>query len=279
MIEKSPELAAIAARIMDNLNRRDFASIANLFLPTPHGRYIGTDGHEWWHGTDYIAAYPTRQDEMPDYVVAVLEVEGFQAGGVGWAAVRTMTTFSNLEPRSARFTFVFVLESGFWRIVQHHASFEVPNPEVMGVEMTESLEDLLASMRAGADLRGLVRQGTITLLVTDVESSTELAAAAGDERWAEIIDWHDATIRRIVEDCGGTVVKTLGDGAMAAFDSVRGAARSAIAIQRAFAERTEPPELLIRIGLHVGDAVFAEDDFMGSTVNKAARVAAAARGG
>ncbi len=39
------------------------------------------------------------------------------------------------------------------------------------------------------------------------------------------------------------------------------------------------PAMKIRIGLHVGDVVLTDDDYLGNTVNKAARIAAAARGG
>jgi class 3 adenylate cyclase len=263
------------------MNRRDFAAVANLFHRTEVGRYVGTDTHEWWQGTAYVDAYQQHQDEMPDFAIEVEECEAFEAGSVGWAAVRTLTTFEGLEPRALRFTFVFVLDSGIWRIVQTHGSFAVPNPEVMGVEMTRSLEDLLASVDTAveAEIRSSVRQGTVTLVFTDIEGSTELAAQVGDETWAEAIAWHDATIRRLVETRGGTLVKTLGDGAMAAFDSVREAARSAVDIQKAFEERSEPPTMRVRIGLHVGDVVLTEDDYLGNTVNKAARIAAAANGG
>ena len=60
---------------------------------------------------------------------------------------------------------------------------------------------------------------------------------------------------------------------------MREAARAAIDIQRAFEERVERPPLRVRIGLHVGDAVFTEDDYLGTAVNKAARIASAAMGG
>lgn len=281
MIEESAELVAVAARWVEAMNRRDFATVANFFLPSRYGRYVGTDAHEWWRGTDYIEAYALHQEELPDFFIDVQEIEGFQIGEFGWAAVRTLTSFEGEEPRSLRFTFVFVLDSGFWRIAQSHGSFAVPNPEVMGVEMTRSLNDLLASIgpNVGEDIGNSVRQGTVTLVFTDVEGSTELAADVGDEQWAKIIDWHDTTIRGIVEAHGGIVVKTLGDGAMAAFESVREAARSALSIQQAFATRKDPPLLLVRVGLHVGDAVFTEDDYMGNTVNKTARIAAAAGGG
>ena len=281
MIDESAELVAVATRWVDAMNRRDFATVANLFLRSGHGRYVGTDAHEWWQGVDYIEAYAAHQEELPAFFIDVQEVEGFAVGEFGWAAVRTLISFEGGESRSARFTFVFLLDSGFWRIIQTHSSFAVPNPDVLGVEMTRSLTDLLASIGPGigTDLATRVREGTVTLVFTDVEGSTELARQLGDERWANIIEWHDSTVRKIVEEHGGIVVKTLGDGAMAAFESVREAARSAIAVQQAFSERTDTPVLLVRVGLHVGDAVFTEDDYMGNTVNKAARIAAAAAGG
>ena len=281
VIKESPELASVARRWVDAMNRRDYATAANLFLRSAHGRYVGSDSHEWWLGPEYIDAYEAHQNEMPGYVIDIEEVEAFHAGDIGWAAVRTTTTYEGFEPRQLRFTFVFVLEEGFWRIAQTHTSIAVPNVEIMGVEMTKSLEELLASVSPAITdrIRASIHQGTVTLLFTDIEGSTELAREVGDERWASVIDWHDTVIRRVVEAGGGTLVKTLGDGAMAAFDSVRQAARSAIQIHLQFSERTESPNFRVRIGLHVGDVVFTDDDYLGNTVNKAARIAAAAHGG
>jgi adenylate cyclase len=265
------------------MNRRDFRTAANLFLRGEHFRYVGSDEHEWWKGTDPVDAYEQHQSELPEYHIEVEEVEAYEAGAVGWAAVKTLTTFENFEdePRPLRWTFVLAVEGGIWRIVQAHDSIAVPNPEVFGVEMTKSLEDLLASMGRGVEdeIRSTVRQGTVTLLFTDIEGSTELAMGMGDEAWAGLVEWHNGAIGDVVDGVGGTVVKTLGDGTMAAFESVREAARAAGAIRRRLAERTEDPPLRVRIGLHVGDTVLAEGDYLGTAVNKAARIAAAAKGG
>lgn len=281
VIRESPELVSVARRWVDSMNRRDYATVANFFLRSSSGRYIGSDSHEWWLGPAYIDAYVAHQEEMPGYVIEVEELEAFDVGDFGWAAIRTLTTFDGFDPRQLRFTFVFVLEEGFWRIAQTHTSIAVPNPEVMGVEMTKSLEDLLAVVSpALADrIRSAFHQGTVTLMFTDIEGSTELAGQVGDETWARVIEWHNTVIRKVVETGGGALVKTLGDGAMAAFNSVRHAARSASEIQKRFLERTEHPPLRARIGLHVGDVVITEDDYLGNTVNKAARIAAVARGG
>ncbi|MDX2380122.1 MAG: adenylate/guanylate cyclase domain-containing protein [Acidimicrobiia bacterium] len=74
---------------------------------------------------------------------------------------------------------------------------------------------------------------------------------------------------------GGTVVKFLGDGSMLAFESARGAVRSAIRIQN----ETAAADFAVRVGIHSGEVLRTENDLLGLTVNKAARVASAAAGG
>jgi adenylate cyclase len=90
---------------------------------------------------------------------------------------------------------------------------------------------------------------------------------------------HDQTICGIVEAHSGVVVKTLGDGAMAAFESTRLGARAALEIQRVVTAHSDLPDLRVRVGLHVGDVVQTGDDYLGQAVNKAARIASAADGG
>ncbi|MBT8216737.1 MAG: adenylate/guanylate cyclase domain-containing protein, partial [Acidimicrobiia bacterium] len=85
---------------------------------------------------------------------------------------------------------------------------------------------------------------------------------------------HEADIRRIAGEQGGTVVKFLGDGSMLAFGSARAAVRAAVDVQRA----CQAAPFAVRIGIHTGEVVRTADDLFGLTVNKAARVAASADG-
>ena len=112
----------------------------------------------------------------------------------------------------------------------------------------------------------------MTLVFTDVVDSTLLTESIGDAAWAGMIGTHESTIRRITAAEGGTVVKFLGDGSMLAFESARAAVRTAIQIQK----ETAVSQFDVRIGIHTGEVLHAADDFLGLTVNKAARVAAAA---
>ena len=75
----------------------------------------------------------------------------------------------------------------------------------------------------------------------------------------------------------GRIVKGTGDGVIAEYRSVVEAARSAIEIQNALAERnagfTVEAPLVMRIGVHLGDVVEeADGDLMGDGVNIAARL-------
>ncbi len=79
----------------------------------------------------------------------------------------------------------------------------------------------------------------------------------------------------------GQVVKTQGDGFMAAFGSPEQAVRSAISIQQAFdrGRRKGRQTVLVRVGIHYGDVVHRDNDIFGRNVAHAARVAALASGG
>ena len=73
----------------------------------------------------------------------------------------------------------------------------------------------------------------------------------------------------------------MGDGFMASFSSATKALECAIAMQRAFAERNEaaPEPILVRVGLNAGEPIAEDDDLYGTSVNRAARIAAMAQGG
>ena len=74
----------------------------------------------------------------------------------------------------------------------------------------------------------------------------------------------------------GRIVKTTGDGMLVEFASAVDAARCAVEVQRAMAERNVDvsPELRIefRVGIHVGDIMIDDDDIFGDGVNIAARL-------
>jgi class 3 adenylate cyclase len=114
-----------------------------------------------------------------------------------------------------------------------------------------------------------------TVLFTDIVASTQRAAALGDRRWRELLQVHDDLGTRLVEQWGGRVVKSTGDGLLATFD---GPGR-AIACASAFREQLADIGLQIRAGLHAGEVELRDDDVGGIAVHIAARIMAEAAPG
>ena len=107
-----------------------------------------------------------------------------------------------------------------------------------------------------------------TVLFTDIVASTERASELGDRRWRELLEVHDDLGRRLVEQWGGRVVKSTGDGLLATFD---GPGR-AIACSVALREQLGDIDLQIRAGLHAGEVEVRGDDVGGIAVHIAARI-------
>ena len=122
--------------------------------------------------------------------------------------------------------------------------------------------------------------GTVTFLFTDLEGSTRLWEEHPEAMRAALAR-HDEILRDAVSKRDGVVVKTTGDGLHAAFGTAPDAVAAALDAQRALVaeEWVLPEPLSVRMGLHTGIAELREGDYYGTSVNRAARVAAAAHGG
>jgi class 3 adenylate cyclase len=147
-----------------------------------------------------------------------------------------------------------------------------------------SVEDVAASV--GSERPSLrpaaAPDGTVTVLFSDIEGSTELNERLGDVRWLELLRAHHQIVREQVHAHGGFEVKSQGDGFMIAFPSARRAVECARAIQSAIqSELGDHPDgpIRLRIGLHTGEAIREEADFYGKNIALAARITDHARGG
>ncbi len=125
-------------------------------------------------------------------------------------------------------------------------------------------------------------QGTITIVFSDIESSTERATAMGDTRWMRVLGAHNEIITRHVEKWGGRVVKNQGDGFMLTFNGARQALMAMIGVQRELEEHAaNDPDggVRIRVGVHTGEVIAEDGDIFGKHVMLAARVGGLADGG
>jgi class 3 adenylate cyclase/DNA-binding SARP family transcriptional activator/tetratricopeptide (TPR) repeat protein len=128
---------------------------------------------------------------------------------------------------------------------------------------------------------GVVSSGVVTFLFTDLVGSTELLQRLGDDAADELRRRHFTVLRQALSTHGGTEVKSLGDGLMAAFASPLAAVRAAVAIQRAMTADSQGREtpLAVRVGLHAGEPISEGDDYFGTPVVVAQRLCDRARGG
>ncbi|HVL82399.1 MAG TPA: adenylate/guanylate cyclase domain-containing protein [Actinomycetota bacterium] len=107
-----------------------------------------------------------------------------------------------------------------------------------------------------------------TVLMTDIVGSTKAAAEMGDRRWRELLDRHDAVVRREVERFRGRPVKWTGDGVLATFDGPARAIRCALSLREAVRQLG----IEIYTGLHTGEVEQRGDDVGGIAVAIAQRV-------
>lgn len=122
--------------------------------------------------------------------------------------------------------------------------------------------------------------GTLTLLFSDIEGSTTLNRRLGDQAFARLLRQHDEHVQRVVSAHGGVVVKTQGDGFLAAFHDPARAVSAALVLRDDMRDGSSlDAPLALRIGLHTGRAVTDAGDVFGENVAKAARVGSRAAGG
>ena len=122
--------------------------------------------------------------------------------------------------------------------------------------------------------------GTVTLMFTDIEGSTQLLAHLGDAYATLIADHH-----RIVDEAaarnGGTRIDAAGDGLFISFPTARGALSAAVEAQRELAAHPWPEEATVRVrmGIHTGEPLSAGAGYVGIDVHRASRICSAGHGG
>src|SRR3712207_4764894 len=96
--------------------------------------------------------------------------------------------------------------------------------------------------------------GTVTLLFTDIEGSTQLLRRLGDA-YAGVLAEHQRLLREAFAAHGGHEVDTQGDAFFAAFPRAVDAVRAAVAAQLTLADHPWPEggSVRVRMGLHTGE--------------------------
>jgi len=96
------------------------------------------------------------------------------------------------------------------------------------------------------------------------------------------LDFHDKLVREQVDRFRGSVIKTIGDAFLAQFSTTLDAVQCSLAVQDGIREYNEAKlgkPLTLRIGVHLGDIYFYENDALGEGINIAARLQSATKPG
>lgn len=122
--------------------------------------------------------------------------------------------------------------------------------------------------------------GFVTLLMTDIESSTSLLHQLG-ERYRDLLNGVRAILREQAVNAGGHPIDVRADEFFAVFARANDAIDAAAEIQRAIrnAEWPDGQSVRVRMGIHSGEPSLTDVGYIGIAVHTAARVCSAAHGG
>jgi TolB-like protein/class 3 adenylate cyclase len=121
-----------------------------------------------------------------------------------------------------------------------------------------------------------VERRLAAVLAADVAGYSRLMGANEEGTLARLKAVRKALVDPTLAKHRGRIVKTTGDGMLVEFASAVDAVRSAVEVQQGMAAQNasvpQDTRIEFRIGVHVGDIIFDDNDIFGDGVNVAARV-------
>jgi class 3 adenylate cyclase len=283
--QRSEEIAAFVRRFYRAIVVGDVEAINGAISQDPGVLAIGTDAAEWWSGWSVITEMFRTQIEEADGDSFAADMrpgflECFEEGSVGWCQDNPKVVMPDGAEFDSRMTLLLHVEGVSWKIIQLHFSFGIANEATFGKTYTTNLDAMAESVSdERPDLSDVAApDGTVTIVFTDIEASTEINERLGDRRWLDLLRWHDRVVRGNAGRLDGAVVKSQGDGYMLAFGSASKALDFCLEFQEATRTGFDGETVRVRIGVNTGDAIRDGDDFFGHAVTVAARVTSQAHG-
>jgi DNA-binding SARP family transcriptional activator len=171
-----------------------------------------------------------------------------------------------------------------FRRLRRHLDDELgiePSPELQELE-ARMLRQEVEAVPAPSRPPRLLPTGVVTFVLTDVVGSTRLWESA-PVAMADAISRHEELLRAAVEDTGGVMLKARGEGDSTFSVFQRATDAVAAALDAQVSLETEqwptPTPVEVRLAVHTGEALERGGDYYGRTVNRAARLRAAAMPG
>jgi predicted ATPase/class 3 adenylate cyclase len=164
-------------------------------------------------------------------------------------------------------------------ILRHDPSLR-PGNGTAGASPATRQQSVDVAAGSAPEASGLPISGTVAMLFSDIEGSTQLLHRVG-ELYPGALGEHHRVMREAIATSGGQEVSTSGDSSFAVFKTVAGAVDCAVHAQRALAAVHWPAGevLRVRMGVHMGAPELRDGTYVGMDVHRAARVMGVAHGG
>jgi hypothetical protein len=136
-MEASGEIRDVIAGWFEAAERGDVTWRDRHVSKRPEIRIVGTDPDEWLTGA---RAFDFLRHEAATVggklSVVIREIEGYREGSVGWGVALPEITLQDGAKVTPRWSAVFHLEDGAWKLVQLHASVAIANEAAFGDTFT-----------------------------------------------------------------------------------------------------------------------------------------------
>jgi class 3 adenylate cyclase/HEAT repeat protein len=123
----------------------------------------------------------------------------------------------------------------------------------------------------------------LTVFFCDMAGYTEKASQVNATTIITVIRSFEGIVFPTIEEFRGQVIKTFGDGILAAFKHPLNAVLAALTVQKKVRDynlyKTDDEKFYLRIGLNTGQVIRKQNDIFGDVVNVASRMQAAANPG
>ena len=106
------------------------------------------------------------------------------------------------------------------------------------------------------------------IVFTDIVGFTNLTSK-NQQKASDLLDIQRDFLKPLVESYNGRWIKEMGDGLILTFDTVNNAVACCLKIQE---KSKEIDNLVLRIGIHLGEILEKENDIIGDDVNVTARI-------
>ncbi|MBY5854272.1 adenylate/guanylate cyclase domain-containing protein [Rhizobium ruizarguesonis] len=121
-----------------------------------------------------------------------------------------------------------------------------------------------------------IRRRLVAILVADVVGYSRMMEADEAGTFETLKERRRRVLDPVLRAHGGRIVKLMGDGVLVEFASAIGAVEAALELQRKMTEANadipEPRQIVLRIGINIGDVIGEGSDIYGEGVNIAARL-------